>query len=211
MTRKLFWSDPYLQSCETVVETVSGSIITIRETIFYAFSGGQESDQGAIGGFSVLKARKVGLEIEYELPSNHSLQPGDFVQVEIDWLRRYSLMRLHFAAELILELAYRNMHGIEKIGAHIAQDKARIDFAWPESIAPYLAGFATGAQAIINENLEIMSAFSDENAQRRYWEVPGFARVPCGGTHLRKTGEVGFLTLKRNNIGKGKERRSLCP
>ncbi|HAE50502.1 MAG TPA: alanyl-tRNA editing protein, partial [Tistrella mobilis] len=41
---------------------------------------------------------------------------------------------------------------------------------------------------------------------RRYWEVEGVARVPCGGTHLRRTGEVGAITLKRVNVGKGKER-----
>ena len=44
-----------------------------------------------------------------------------------------------------------------------------------------------------------------ENEQR-YWEVPNFARVPCGGTHLKRTSEVGKLSLKRKNIGKGKER-----
>ena len=40
----------------------------------------------------------------------------------------------------------------------------------------------------------------------RYWEIEGFARVPCGGTHLKRTGEVGNIALKRKNIGKGKER-----
>ena len=48
--------------------------------------------------------------------------------------------------------------------------------------------------------------FSDEANQGRYWEIEGFARVPCGGTHLKRTGEIGPVTLKRVNIGKGKER-----
>ncbi len=51
-----------------------------------------------------------------------------------------------------------------------------------------------------------MSAFSDQAAGRRYWEVAGFARVACGGTHLRRTGEVGALALRRRNPGRGKER-----
>ena len=51
---------------------------------------------------------------------------GDRAKIVIDWERRYQLMRLHFAAELILELTRQNFPGIEKIGAHIAQDKARI-------------------------------------------------------------------------------------
>jgi Ser-tRNA(Ala) deacylase AlaX len=41
-------------------------------------------------------------------------------------------MRLHLAAELVLELVYRALPGVEKTGAHIAADKARIDFAWPK-------------------------------------------------------------------------------
>ena len=134
------------------------------------------------------------------------MRPGDPVRVEIDWPRRYCLMRLHFAAELALELAYRKLPGIEKIGAHIAQDKARIDFAWPVSLSPILSGLAAEAQAIIDQNVAIVSAFSDESLQRRYWEVPGFGRVACGGTHLRRTGEIGLLRLKRDNIGRGKER-----
>ena len=52
----------------------------------------------------------------------------------------------------------------------------------------------------------IISAFSDEANERRYWEIPDFSRVPCGGTHLRRTGEIGEIALKRKNIGKGKER-----
>ena len=51
-----------------------------------------------------------------------------------------------------------------------------------------------------------MSAFSDEENQRRCWGIEGFARVACGGTHLKKTGEVGEIDLKRKNVGKGKER-----
>ncbi|HNE01040.1 MAG TPA: hypothetical protein PLQ18_04975, partial [Plasticicumulans sp.] len=51
------------------------------------------------------------------------------------------------------------------------------------------------------ETVELVAA-----NERRYWEVEGIARVACGGTHLRRTGEVGVLALKRRNVGKGKER-----
>ena len=98
-------------------------------------------------------------------------------------------MRLHFAAELVLELAYQNLKGIEKIGAHIAQDKARIDFIWPQSLAPSFPLLEGEANRIIREDHPIVSAYSDEENERRYWEVAGFARVPCGGTHLKRTGE----------------------
>lgn len=210
MTVKLFWEDPYLTRLGTVVTSVDGDWITLRETIFYAFSGGQESDQGRIAGQRVLMARKAGLDIRYQMPAGHALVSGDPVDVEIDWQHRYCLMRLHFAAELILELVYRELAGIEKIGAHIAPDKARLDFLWPDNIAGLLPKLAARAQRIIGENHDIISAFADENRQLRYWEVHGFARVPCGGTHLKRTGEVGRFSLRRRNPGGGKERIEVC-
>jgi len=124
----------------------------------------------------------------------------------IDWPRRYRLMRLHFAAELVLEQVYRTLPGARKIGAHIAEAKARIDLAWPETLAPLLPALTAAVQPLIDADSPIISAFEDPAGERRYWEVPGFARVPCGGTHLKRTGEVGKIKLKRNNIGAGKER-----
>jgi Ser-tRNA(Ala) deacylase AlaX len=115
-------------------------------------------------------------------------------------------MRLHLAAEIVLELAYRELAPIEKIGAHIAADKARIDFAWERNIATAFPLLAEKANALVAADHPIVSAFSDEADQRRYWEIAGFARVPCGGTHLKRTGEIGPISLKRRNVGKGKER-----
>lgn len=206
MTRKLFWDKPYLTYLDTTVTAVNGADIMVAETIFYAFSGGQESDAGVIGKFPVVQARKEGKDIVYTLETDHDLNAGDPVIMEIDWERRYRLMRLHFAAEIILELAYQHLKPIEKIGAHIAQDKSRVDFEWGENIANVFPLLKEKAVALISADHVITSAFSDEENQRRYWDIEGFARVACGGTHLRKTGEVGAIELKRKNIGKGKER-----
>src|SRR4051812_48945748 len=130
MVAKLFWQDPYRTSLDTRIASVEGDVVTLEETIFYAFSGGQESDSGTIGGRSVLEARRDGPAIRYTLEPDHGLKAGDAITVAIDGARRLKLMRLHLAAEIILELAYLNLPGIQKIGAHIAEDKARIDFEW---------------------------------------------------------------------------------
>jgi Ser-tRNA(Ala) deacylase AlaX len=206
MTRKVFWEDPYLTHLDTHITSIHNADVTVADTIFYAFSGGQESDEGTIGGRRVLQARKEGKEIVYTLEPGHSLQLGDPVTMAIDWTRRYQLMRLHFAAEIILELVYQTLDSIEKIGAHIAQNKSRIDFKWNENISSIFPTIQDRARALIEANYDIFSAYSDEANEKRYWEISGFARVPCGGTHLKKTGEVGALTLKRKNVGKGKER-----
>ena len=206
MTRKIFWENPYQTELDTTINSVNGNQITVNSTIFFAFSGGQESDTGSIAGFQVLEARKEGKEIVYSLPEDHGLQAGDRVRMQIDWERRYRLMRLHFAAELVLELVYRLLAHVEKAGAHISIDKARIDFLWSDNISVHFPDLLSEAQSLIDADREIVSAFEDEANERRYWEVAGFARVPCGGTHLRRTGEVGRIDLRRVNVGRGKER-----
>lgn len=206
MTLKIFWQDPYLTKLETTVKNVLEDQVTLAETIFYPFSGGQESDSGKIGNYPVLKAQKEGKEIYYTLEKGHSLKTGDSVRVTIDWERRYQLMRLHFAAEIVLELANQKFPGLIKIGAHISQDKARIDFQYDHSLTSFIPTLAQEAQAIIDSHHTILSAFSDEILERRYWKIEGFAQVPCGGPHIRNIQEIGEIHLKRANPGKGKER-----
>jgi Ser-tRNA(Ala) deacylase AlaX len=206
MTRKVFWFEPYRTQLDTHVRHVAGNDITLAETIFFAFSGGQESDRGTIGGRAVHEARKADAEILYTLDEGHGLSSGDAVTVEIDWPRRYRLMRLHFAAELVLELVCRRLPAIAKIGAHIAESKARIDFHHAGNIGDILPEVASQFVAIVRADQPIISAFSDEPGELRYWEIAGFSRVPCGGTHLKTTGEVGAIELRRKNPGKNKER-----
>ena len=55
-------------------------------------------------------------------------------------------------------------------------------------------------------NLPIEKGYTDLATQRRYWKIDGFAQVPCGGTHVNTTSEVGYVTLKRDRPGKGIER-----
>lgn len=204
--KKIFWDDPYRTTLTTTVVSVQDNVVTLKETIFFAFSGGQESDRGTIDGIEVLQAKKVGTEILYTLPDGHGLEPGDTVTVEIDGPRRLALMRLHFAAELVLR-AVQTRHGApEKIGAHISPEKARIDFLWEGSIAPILPDTADWVNRIIAEDHPIESAFTDEAAERRVWRIEGVSETPCGGTHLRSTGEIGSVQLRRRNIGGGRER-----
>jgi Ser-tRNA(Ala) deacylase AlaX len=203
--RKVFWENPYQTTLETTVTAVDGNQVLFADTIAYSFAGGQESDKAWVNGIPILDSKMDGARIYYTLPENHKLQPGDVVTMTIDWPRRHRLMRLHFAAELILEIVTQKYH-LEKVGAHIAEHKSRIDFKSDHSISPLLPEILAAYNEIIKSDRPIEKGYSDVATQRRFWKIDGFAQVPCGGTHVRSTAEVGFVTLKRDRPGKSIER-----
>ncbi|MCS5708694.1 alanyl-tRNA editing protein [Candidatus Berkiella cookevillensis] len=203
--QKIFWDEPYKKTLITRVSEVNFDRILLEETIAFSFSGGQESDEATIHGLPIIDSEKVGNLIYYRLSAAHGLAVGDEVIMEINWERRYRLMRLHFAAELILELVKRKLN-LKKIGAHIAEAKARIDFVYDKNISHLFEELLVQYNEIIKQDLSIITGISDIEKQRRFWEIEGFSKVSCGGTHVRSTGEVGYVILKRVNIGSGKER-----
>jgi Ser-tRNA(Ala) deacylase AlaX len=203
--KKVFWENPYQHTLTTHIISIDGNVILFDATIAYSFAGGQESDTAWVNGMPILGSKMEGNLIYYTLPESHNLQVGDTVTMTIDWPRRLRLMRLHFAAELILEIVTQKYH-FEKVGAHIAEHKARIDFKTDTNISTLFPEILQQYNAIIDHNYPIEKGYSDIATQRRYWKIDGFAQVPCGGTHVNSTAEVGYVTLKRDRPGKSIER-----
>lgn len=202
---KVFWENPYQTTLQTTVVTVDSNKVLFADTIAYSFAGGQESDKAWINGMPILSSTMEDNLIYYTLADDHGLHIGDHITMTIDWPRRHRLMRLHFAAELILEIVTQKYH-LEKVGAHISETKARIDFKSEKNISPFFADILAEYNEIITSNVTIEKGYSDIVNQRRYWKIEGFAQVPCGGTHVDSTAEVGFVTLKREHPGKSVER-----
>lgn len=202
MTGRLFWKDSCLTELDTTVATVAGDQVTLDATISFTFAGGQECDAGSIAGPGGAEARPGD---RHRLPEDHGLQPGDPAHANIDWDRRFRLMRLHFAAGLVLELVYRELPGVEKLGVHIFEDKARIDFAWPMNVSPLFPTLLEKVRSLVGADLSITSAFPDGAAERRPLRCRALPGSPAGAP-LRRTGEVGCIELRRRNVGGGKER-----
>ncbi len=203
---KHFWEDPYCTKIKANVKSSDSNVVTLDRTIFFAQSGGQASDSGLIGGRNVLNAELIDKEIFYTLESGNELKSGDVVDVEIDWSKRYKLMKLHFAAEIVLELINQNCGRPEKKGANINEKKARIDFSWEGSISEIIPEIQAKANEIITADLNIVSSFSNVENEIRFWRIENFAEVPCGGTHPKSTGEIDAIRLKREHPGKNLER-----
>ena len=204
--RKLFWEDPYLKECAATVESINGNEVRLSQSIFFAFSGGQESDSGTINGIPVKEARKeADGGITYILGSPPTFAPGAEVHVKIDWDKRYRIMKLHTAAHVVWFL-FEKKTGVKKlIGSNVTNEKSRIDYEFPESVSSILPELEKEVNELISKGMEIKTYADSSNSERRWWEM-GEWKCPCGGTHLKNLKEIGALKLKRKNLGKGKER-----
>ena len=203
--KKLFWEDAYLSECDASVVKVNGDKIVLDQTIAYAFSGGQDRDYGTIGDYEILEAELIGNEIEYTIAIDHTLKVGDQVHLSIDWDRRYRLMRLHFLGDIVLQMILKRYPDLERIGAHVGENKSRIDFIMDFNIRDMFDDLMEELNEIIVQDYPIELAFEDDENQVRYWKMNGFSEH-CGGTHIKSTGEIGKAEFKRRKLGKGKER-----
>ncbi len=204
-TKNLFWEDPYLKECGARVVSVNGDEIKLDQSIFYAFSGGQQSDSGTINGINVLEARKEGDDIVYKLEKTPDFREGDTVKVSIDWDKRYKIMKLHSAAHIVWFFFEKKSGTRRIIGSNVTVDKSRVDCEYPESIAPLLPETEESSNKFITEGHEVKAYDDAEKPGRRIWESAEF-RTFCGGTHVKNTSEIGKIKLKRKNLGAGKER-----
>ncbi|MBI2102716.1 alanyl-tRNA editing protein [Candidatus Woesearchaeota archaeon] len=210
MTIKLFWQDPYLTECTATVTEINGNKINLDQTIFFAFSGGQASDEGTISGITVSEAVKQGdkeniIDIEYTLGKEPSFKVGDTVTIKINPERRRKLRNLHSAAHILYYLTEDVIGKVKIIGSNIAPEKARMDFLYEKPLNEVIPQLESKMNLFIQEDHHIIMKNNEEKQDLRWWTC-GEWKMPCGGTHVRSSGEIGSITLKRVNVGKGKER-----
>jgi misacylated tRNA(Ala) deacylase len=222
----LFRDDPYLAACEATVVSVHENAVELDRTVFYPLGGGQAGDTGRIGEWRVLDTRKgaTGDSVLHLLEPGAKPQPGTKLQIEIDWERRYRLMRLHTALHLLGAVVKAPV-----TGGRIADDKAHLDFdiemekLVKEAIEARLneltkASIETKARWITDAELDArpelvktMSVAPPRGEGRvRLLEIPGVDLQACGGTHVRNTAEIGRLAVARiRSEGKRNKRVTL--
>jgi len=205
-TKKLFNDDPYLTSFKGQVVRVDGNIVELDQTAFYPEGGGQVGDTGVIGGVRVVDTRKDNGTIRHILEAPPVFGVGDEVEGEIDWDRRYLIMRLHSAAHIMEHFFWQSIGMIDRVGSRVDEKKDRADYAYEGRLpAEGLAKAQEDTNAFISEGHEITISPDPERPEIRIWRC-GPVEMPCGGTHVRNTSEIGAVKLKRKNPGKGVER-----
>lgn len=205
MTIKLFRQNPYMFHNEATVMSVMGPEVVLDKSIFFAFAGGQESDSGSIGGINVREATVAGENIVYILAEVPKFEEADTVQVVVDKEKRMKIMRLHSAAHIVYAI-FKDMTGEQKlIGSNVYSEKSRIDYARDEPLTEVILKLQKKVDEFLSAPHEIKTYPDEKQPDRWWWECEGW-KMPCGGTHVKNTSEIGKLVLKRKNLGKGKER-----
>jgi alanyl-tRNA synthetase len=210
MTIKLFWEDPYLTECKAKVTGINGNKVKLDKTIFYAFSGGQESDDGTINGIKVKEAVKKGdketiIDIEYTLEEEPNFEVGDEVEVKIVGEKRKKLRDLHSAAHLLYYIVTGKLGKLKIMGSNVSSEKSRMDFHYETPVTDLLPEIEESLNKFILEDHQIIMKDDPEKEDLRWWTC-GEWKMPCGGTHIKSTGEIGKVKLSRKNKGQGRER-----
>lgn len=228
-TELLFRDDAYLKTATARVTAVHERGIELDRTLFYPLGGGQPGDTGVLvrangERIAIADARKgeaMDSVIHIPAPDSARLEPGETVTLEIDWERRYALMRLHTALHVMSCVVVAPV-----TGGNIAPDKARLDFdidmnllnaerienGTNELIA---RGIDTQTVWITDAELDArpelvktMSVQPPRGAGRvRLLKIPGIDLQPCGGTHVRNIGEIGAIKVVKIRSEGKKNRR----
>jgi misacylated tRNA(Ala) deacylase len=219
MSELLFRDDAYLTTATARVVASSQRGIELDRTIFYPLGGGQPGDSGALlrsngERLGVADTRKgEGIDaVLHVLSAGASVpQVGEEVQLEIDWPRRYALMRLHTALHVMSCVVVAPV-----TGGNISPDKARLDFDIDMSLLDAKA-IEQGTNALIAravptqtvwitdaeldarpELVKTMSVQPPRGAGRvRLLRIPDIDLQPCGGTHVRNIAEIGPIHVLR--------------
>lgn len=206
MTARVYYDDAYLNRFRAEVVEARGNAVYLDRSAFYPTSGGQPFDQGTIGGVAVLDVVDEGQSVRHDLAS--PLPLGDF-DCQIDWQRRFDHMQQH-TGQHVLSAVLVDRFGYQTVSFHLGQDTSTIDIDAESLSAEQIVAAEAAANAVILENRPVTVSYHDASSPdiglRKATERTGVIRVvsienldrsACGGTHVRATGEVGFLQIRR--------------
>ncbi len=232
-TEELFRADGYRQSCEAVVVDIVDDIrraLVLDRTVFYSEGGGQPGDTGklhAANGDIVtivdcIKDRATGRHLHIPADGGPWLAAGDTVTASIDWERRHRLMRMHTCLHLLCALVDGAV-----TGGSVGVERSRLDFDLPEPTLdkerleaelnrliredhPVTASWITDDDlAAQPELVRTMSVKPPSGAGLvRIIDIAGTDLQPCGGTHVRSTGEIGTVHIGKVEK-KGRQNRRI--
>jgi alanyl-tRNA synthetase len=220
LTEQMYYANAYIKEFDAeVLKIVSGKYVVLNRTCFYPEGGGQPADHGFLVfgdvKVEVVHVQKAGRVIVHEIKGSVAPREGDAVKGVLDWDKRYTLMKAHTATHLVNGAARRVLgehvwqHGTQK-----GVESTRLDISHYRRLTPEeIHKIETLANQAVLADMPVTTVWMPRSeAESKYGfrlyqggAVPGKdIRVvktgdwdveACAGTHLKHTGEIGFLKI----------------
>lgn len=221
MTELLYQTDSYLQNFSSSITKINDELngIILDKTAFYPGGGGQPADSGIIlwnnKSIQIIRAKKIGDDIVHLFPPGEPLPHiGDIVTGQIDWNRRYQLMRTHTALHILCGVVFHR-YGALVTGGDMDPLKGRMDFEFETMHKELVTEIENAVNEEVQKNhpvnvkiLPRQEAFTIPDLIRtkinllpegismvRVVEIVGLDLQADGGTHVNHTGEVGQIRV----------------
>ena len=207
MTLRLYYTDAYLRDFEAdVVDRADeGRRVYLDRTAFYPASGGQPFDLGTLGGVDVVDVVDEGDRVAHLLTSP---VPAGRVRGVVAWERRFDHMQQHTGQHLLSAVLHEQL-GHQTVSVHFGKDVSTLDLDVSAVDHAHLVEAERRANRIVTENRPVTVTFEDAGSAgglRRTSSREGTLRIitiddldrsACGGTHVRTTGEIGAIAIRR--------------
>ncbi len=229
MSKALYMDDCYLKEWDAEVASVSNDkFVVLNQTGFYPSGGGVECDTGIITRedgevFMVVYTGKFSGDISHEV-NKKGLEKGDHVHCQLDWNRRYLLMRYHTAVHVLSGVFFKK-YGFKVTGNQLTTEKGRLDMDMEEMDVDLIQKAIMHSNEIILQNLPVKIYYlSREEAEKdtdlfklamdfphhlynyRIVDIKGFDRQADGGCHVHNLIEIGRIQFKET-ISKGQHNK----
>lgn len=210
-TKRLYFENPYRTEFEAeVVERLTYEdtpALILDQTCFYPESGGQPADRGTINAVEVVHVVEEDDHILHLIKKEVS---SDMVVGKIDWERRFDHMQQH-AGQHILSQSFYELFQAATRSFHLGDEASTVEINLREVREEDVERVEKRANARVFEDREIKSYFIDESeveriplrrppqktGRLRIVEVADYDYSACGGTHPKRTGEVGLIKILR--------------
>jgi alanyl-tRNA synthetase len=221
MTDRLYYTDSYLTDFSaTVIERADdGRRIYLDRTAFYPTSGGQPHDTGRLGGAEVIDVVDEGERIAHLLVD--TLLEGP-VAGQVNWSRRFDHMQQHTGQHL-LSAVLADLVGCQTVGVHFGRECSTLDLETPALSSEQIERAEDRVNELVVQNRPVEVTFKEAESVaglRKPSERSGTLRIvsildidhsACGGTHVKTTGEIGPIIIRKvERVRKGVRLEFLC-
>lgn len=206
-TERLYYTDCYLREfyARVVEASQDRRRLYLDRTAFYPTSGGQPHDTGWIEGVAVADVADEGERIAHltEAPVG-----SEAVACRIDWRRRFDHMQQH-TGQHVLSAVFLERFGIPTVSFHLGAESSTIDVVATSLEPGQVREAEWRANEVVVENRGVEITFEtpeqasdlrrppEREGMLRVVTIEGLDRSACGGTHVRATGEIGPILIRK--------------